>query len=281
MQFIQTRNFPQQQGKLKLHAWRTLCSSTLLLSSLLLAPLAIANNTNSTTATKTSSNSTGLKAHLEKQGYNFVKQIDAPQGMQGWAGFKDEYPSTVFISNDQKYYLVGDLFNAQDQNLTEAAIEQHVKSAVLDQIWNSLQQSTWIKDGADDAARIVYVFNDVNCPYCHTFWQQARPWVESGKVQLRHIMVGVIRPSSKAQAASILNAPNRDELFKQYNQSSGKMKIKEMAKLPQALSDQLDHNAQLMEKYGFYATPALVWKDAKGQIKSQQGAPKDLKAVFE
>ncbi|TCM60268.1 thiol:disulfide interchange protein DsbC [Acinetobacter calcoaceticus] len=226
-------------------------------------------------------NADTIKQNLQQQGYSFVKQIDAPEGLIGWTGHKDEYPSTVFISKDQKYYIVGDLFDANNKNLTEQAIETHVKGAVLEQIWKSLEQATWIQDGQANAPKIIYVFSDVNCPYCYTFWKQARPWVDSGKVQLRHIMVGVIRPSSKAQAATILNTPDRAEVFKQYNLAGGKSKVKEMANIPKALEAQLDHNAELMDKYGFYATPAIVWQNAKGEIESQQGAPKDLKKIFD
>lgn len=222
-----------------------------------------------------------LKQQLEKQGYNFVKQIDAPEGLIGWSGYKDEYPSTVFISKDQKYYIVGDLFDAKNKNLTEEAINTHVKGAVLEQIWKSLEQTTWIQDGKKDAAKIVYVFTDVNCPYCHTFWQKARPWVDSGKVQFRHIMVGVIRENSKGQAATILASSNPEEAFKQFNLANGKNQIKDMASIPQALSDKLNHNAETMEKYGFYATPAIVWKNAKGEIESQQGMPKDLNVILD
>lgn len=221
-----------------------------------------------------------LKNKLEKEGYHFVQKIDAPDGLDGWTGYKDEYPSTLFISKDQKHYIVGDLFDASGKNLTEQAIDTHVKGAVLDEIWKSLEKSTWIQDGDTNAKKIVYVFNDPNCPYCHTFWQHARPFVASGQVQLRHIMVGVIRPSSKGQAATILNSANPAEIFKQYNLSNGKNKLVEMKNIPKTLADQLDANTQLMDKYGFYATPAMVWKDASGEIQSQQGAPKDIQKLF-
>lgn len=221
-----------------------------------------------------------IKNKLSKEGYTFVKQIDAPEGLVGWTGYKDEYPSTVFISKDQKHYIVGDLFDASGKNLTEKAIDTHVKSAVLDEIWKSLEKSAWIQDGSPKAEKIIYVFNDPNCPYCHTFWKQARPFVDSGKVQLRHIMVGVIRPSSKGQAATILNSSNPADIFKQYNLSEGKNKLVEMKNIPKNISEQLDHNNQLMDKYGFYATPAIVWRNAKGEIQSQQGAPKDLNKLL-
>jgi len=121
---------------------------------------------------------TTLKQKLEQQGYNFVKQIDAPEGLEGWSGYKDEYPSTIFLSKDQNYYIVGNLFDANNHNLSEVAINTHVKSVVLDEIWKSLENSTWIQDGKTDAAKIVYVFSDVNCPYCHSFWQQAQPDIQ-------------------------------------------------------------------------------------------------------
>lgn len=222
-----------------------------------------------------------IKKNLEQQGYNFIQQIDAPEGLIGWSGHKEGYPSTVFISKDQKYYIVGDLFNAQNENLSETAINKHVKTAVMDEIWKSLAQSTWIQDGKPDAAKIVYVFTDVNCPYCHTFWKQARPWVDSGKVQLRHIMVGVIRENSLAQAATVLSATDPAALFKKFNQSNGKDPIQAMQNIPPALRQKLEANAALMDKYEFYATPAVVWRNTNGDIESEQGAPKDLKRIFE
>lgn len=59
-----------------------------------------------------------------------------------------------------------------------------------------MEKASWILDGKKDAPVIVYVFADPFCPYCKQFWQQARPWVESGNVQLRTLLVGVIKPES-------------------------------------------------------------------------------------
>ena len=36
-----------------------------------------------------------IKQHIEKQGFVFVKQIPAPQGMTGWVGHEDQYSNTV------------------------------------------------------------------------------------------------------------------------------------------------------------------------------------------
>ncbi|HDS1307584.1 TPA: hypothetical protein QEK28_004519, partial [Stenotrophomonas maltophilia] len=67
-----------------------------------------------------------IKQQLEKEGFSFVKQIEAPAQMTGWAGHMQQNPATVFISNDQKYYIIGDLHNAKGDNLTVDALNKHV-----------------------------------------------------------------------------------------------------------------------------------------------------------
>ena len=53
-----------------------------------------------------------IKQNIEQQGFVFVKQIPAPQGMTGWVGHEDQYSNTVFISNDDKYYMSNKLVSA-------------------------------------------------------------------------------------------------------------------------------------------------------------------------
>lgn len=224
---------------------------------------------------------TPLQQQIAKEGFEFVKEIPAPANMTGWAGHKEQYPATVFISNDQKYYIVGDLYNAKGENLSVDALNTHVKDAVLDDVWKSLEKSTYIQDGKKDAPRIIYVFSDPNCPYCHQFWQKARPWVESGKVQLRHIQVAVIRKESRGQVATLLTSKNPEQIFSQLNLKSGDQSLKPMQNIPTEIAAKIDANQELMDKYGFFATPAVIWKSQQGEFKSTQGMPKDLKEVFE
>ena len=41
------------------------------------------------------------------------------------------------------------------------------------------------------------------------------------------------------------------------------------------------YEERMAEKYGFFSTPSIVWRDSKGTFKSAQGMPKDLKEIFE
>lgn len=222
-----------------------------------------------------------IKKQIEKEGFVFVKQIPAPTGMTGWVGHQDQYSNTVFISNDQKYYIKGEMYDAQGNNLSNALIEQHMKKAVLDDVWKTLESSTWIQDGQKNAPRIIYVFSDPNCPYCYKFWQAARPWVKEGKVQLRHIQVGVIRDESRAQAAALLMSKNPEAEFLELNSNKGKKSLKKVEKIPADIAKKIDFNQSLMGKYGFFSTPSMVWKDSKGEFKSAQGMSVDLKEIFE
>jgi len=200
-----------------------------------------------------------IKQQLEKEGFSFVKQIEAPAQMTGWAGHMQQ----------------------KGDNVTVDALNKHVKQSVLDDVWKSLGKSAYIQDGNVNAPRIVYVFSDPNCPYCHMFWEKARPYVKSGKVQLRHIQVAVIRPESRGQAATLLAATNPAKVFEEFNTAKGKHKLKEMKQIPANIAQKIESNEEMMTKYGFYATPAMIWKNSKGQMETASGLPKDLKGIFE
>ncbi|CAM5602480.1 hypothetical protein SSTU70S_03334 [Stutzerimonas stutzeri] len=53
------------------------------------------------------------------------------------------------------------------------------------------------------------------------FWKQARPWVESGKVQLRHIMVGMLRADSAGKSAALLSASKPEAALNEH-EAAGK-----------------------------------------------------------
>lgn len=233
------------------------------------------------TKSQSTPEATGSRAYIEQQGFTFVKEIPAPEGMTGWVGHTGQTPASVFISKDDKFYIIGDLYDTQGNNLSEKQLETHVKPAVLDEVWKTLERSTWIQDGKTDASKIVYVFSDPNCPYCQKLWEMARPWVESGKVQLRHIQVAVIREESRGQIATLLSSANPEENFTKMNLNKGEQKLKVMQNIPKEIDDKINANQELMEQYGFYATPSMVWRDAKGDFQSSQGLNRDLKEIFE
>src|SRR5699024_5930279 len=114
-------------------------------------------------------------------------------------------------------------------------------------------------DGKKDAPVIVYVFADPFCPYCKQFWKQTRPWVESGKVQLRTLLVGVIKPESPATAAAILASKDPASTWSKYESSEGKLQLNVTANITSEQMKTLKDNEKLMDDLGANVTPAIYY----------------------
>src|SRR3546814_14976040 len=108
--------------------------------------------------------------------------------------------------------------------------------------WAQLEASECIADVKADAPRVIYTFSDPNCPFCNTFSSAARPWVDSGKVQLRHIMVGVIRPDSATKVANTLTASPPPEALRRHETSYSPSVITPPASVPATVRDILEPN---------------------------------------
>ena len=161
---------------------------------------------------------------------------------------------------------------------------------------DELQQTHWIADGRDDAPRKVYVFLDANCVYCTKFWADARPWVDSGKVQLRYLMVGVIAPTSPGKAATLLADPDPAKRLAAFERSHAfgvarmmqggphaSMEDANLAPTPvsEDVSRYLEANKGFMTTLGLRGTPGIVFRGLDGQLVAIGGIPSaGLESIF-
>ena len=226
---------------------------------------------------------------LEKQGVTIVGTFPAPGGLTAWAGYIGQRPLSLFVTPDGKHVIAGTLLDAQGEEVAEAALEKTVRGAMTAVAWSKLESSHWIEDGKKDAPRTVYVFTDPNCPYCNKFWADARPWVDSGKVVLRHVMVGILTPTSAGKAAALLAAKDPAAALSAYERghmeqngksiASGRVRpladagLKPLEDIPADIERKLTANHRLMASLGLQATPAMVWRDANGAVQMRTGAP--------
>ena len=157
--------------------------------------------------------------------------------------------------------------------------------------WAELDHAGWIADGRDDAPRKVYVFTDANCPYCTRFWSDARPWVDSGQVQLRHLLVAVIAPSSAGKAATLMLDPDPAKRLADYERAHAFSVARMMAggprhpladaslpvrtPLPEAVARTLIAHDQLMQRLSLSGTPGLVFLAPDGMLTARVGVPPD------
>jgi thiol:disulfide interchange protein DsbG len=235
---------------------------------------------------------------LERQGLHVTGTFKSESGLKAYAGVVDGHPVALYLTSDGKFVMAGTLLDANGNVLDREAMAGAAAQPLGAADWRRLEESGWIADGKPTAPRVVYVYTDPNCPFCAKLWADARPWVDSGKVQLRHIIVGILTPTSRAKAAALLSAKDPREALRAYEASHAPAVAKAMAAggRPHALDDEgleplgdvpaaaaarLDANARLMASFGLQATPGVVWKDAAGVIHKSAGVPDaDLPRIF-
>ncbi len=210
---------------------------------------------------------------LQKQGLEILGEFDAPGGLRGFAGAAGQQPGAVYLTPDGKHAVVGTLLDAKGNDVSAPVLQRMVVEPLSKRTWSQLEKSAWVADGRADAPRIVYAFMDPNCPYCHRFWKAARRWVDTGKVQLRHILVGVIREDSAHKAAVILSAASPSEAFTLNEQRQAQGGIAALAVIPEALRARLDANERLMMDLGVHGTPGVAYRDEAGLVQVVSGPP--------
>lgn len=212
---------------------------------------------------------------LTERGLEVVGTFAAPGGLTGYAGTVQGQPIAVYLTSDGKHVVVGNLLDEQGKDLTSAPLDKLVNGPRNEAAWKKLPESSWVPDGKEDAPRIVYVFDDPECPYCHKFWKEARPWVDAGKVQIRHVMVGIITRNSPDEAAVILASKDPAALLAKHEQNyrgEGKNQL-DASKVPQSAHDKVQANGELMQELGLSATPAIFYQNPDGSIGQLSGAP--------
>ena len=210
---------------------------------------------------------------LEAKGLEVVGTFDAPGGLTGYAGILQQQPLAVYVTSDGKQAIIGSMVDAKGVDLTREPVTRLVSKPISDKTLKLLEQSAWIAAGANTAPRVVYTFTDPNCPYCNKFWNDAQPWIKAGKVQVRHVIVGILGPTSPGKAAALLSAPNPQAALALHEQQHRSGGIKPLAQIPVNVRTQLEANQELMQQLGFPATPATLYKDADGNIQTVMGAP--------
>ncbi|MCW8157200.1 thiol:disulfide interchange protein DsbG [Stutzerimonas stutzeri] len=211
---------------------------------------------------------------VEARGAEVVGRFEAPGGLQGYAARYNGQGMALYLTPDGEHVLIGSLLDAKGEDQTRGQLEKLVYEPLGKEMWTRMQDSSWIADGKADAPRIVYMFSDPNCPYCNMFWKQARPWVEAGKVQVRHIMVGMLRADSAGKSAALLSAKDPQAALNEHEAAGKASKLKALDKIPAELEEQLTNNLMLMSELGAQATPAIFYLDDNDRLQQHQGAPR-------
>ena len=128
--------------------------------------------------------------------------------------------------------------------------------------------------GAEDPERVVYAFTDPNCPYCQGLWLALEPYLDDG-VQVRHVMVGILRESSQPKAAAVLGADDPAAALQRHADHFQDGGIEAAAEPAAGPMQQVQANNQLMRELGLRGTPALYYRTGDGDVRRAEGLPGD------
>jgi thiol:disulfide interchange protein DsbG len=146
----------------------------------------------------------------------------------------------------------------------------------LPALFAALEKADAVVEGSASPKRILYIFFDANCWYCHLTWKALQPYEKAG-LQVRWVPVAYQKDSSTTKAAAIMQAKDRVRALREnelgYKPGSYDGGIAP-AKPTKALEAQLEANFELMDRFGVSGTPGLVWKDGKGRVQVKTGMPR-------
>lgn len=218
---------------------------------------------------------------LEANGVSIVEEFPAGDGLRGFAAVAGQQPIGVYVTSGGDA-IVGTRIDRNGNERDAMRLQKLVAGPLGDRMLSKLESSEWVLDGSASAPRVIYTFSDPNCPFCNRLWQAARPWVDAGKVQLRHVMVGVIREDSAGKVATILGADDPGAMLTQNERRFAQGGVSAASSVPASVRRALESNHLLMMELGFHGTPALVFRDADGTVQRRGGMPQgdDLNVVM-
>ncbi len=145
----------------------------------------------------------------------------------------------------------------------------------LPALFSTLEKTDAVTEGATSPTRILYVFFDANCWYCHLTWKALQAYEKAG-LQVRWVPVAYQKESSTGRAAAIMQARDRVAAMREnetgYRAESYDGGIAPV-KASKALEAQLEASFELMDRFGVSGTPGLVWRDEKGKVRVRIGMP--------
>ncbi|MGQ7241975.1 thiol:disulfide interchange protein DsbG [Salinicola sp. V024] len=206
---------------------------------------------------------------LEQQGLTIHGEFDAPGGLRGYGASIRGQSVAAYLTPDGEHAVVGTLIDAQGRDVSAEPLEQLVDGPKNAELWKAMADHHWVREGDTDASRVLYTFSDPNCPYCRKFWQDAQPWVENGDVQIRHLMVGILKADSPEKAAAILAADDPSAAIAEHYRTGAMPDSEGTDQSEQWVAD----NTQVMRDAQLYATPVIFYQDDDGEVHKVMGAP--------
>lgn len=232
------------------------------------------------------------------------------EGMNGWALIRKGKPEFFYENRDRTAMVMGLLFNGEGEMITMGqltslnrrvgddmyastggSLKQHKEAQMAQssstaapvvtppvvreltqaqRMYTDLIASNWItmnETGKHD----VFAFVDPDCPHCKQMIREMAPAFKKDQIKLRVIPIG-IADAGQRKAAVLLSSANPSDILTKYANGD-----ETVLTVPQNVNTKaVEKNKQTLLKWGFDATPIVVYRTLKGEIRVVRGRPYDL-----
>ena len=134
-----------------------------------------------------------------------------------------------------------------------------------------LSRATYIQESAVKTERVVYVFIDPECPYCHELWSAIHSLPAS--VQVRYLMVAVISKASRGKAAALLESQGRAAALRKHESGIRNGGIRALQEIAPEIRESIVLNNLFLDALKIPGTPGIVYTDAGGAVRVSSGVP--------
>lgn len=220
--------------------------------------------------------------------------FEGPDGMVGVVIAPANAPSgekaVVWMTPEGSMILLGTAFNETGENLNVTLGQEHMgkagsnedssKTAELLSRAASSESGSFVQG---KSGPIVTAIVDLNCSHCNTFFTNAQPLIDSGKMRVRYVLAGFLTQTSGPKAAAILGA--KDKVAAMKKAEADYAKNGQQGKAPTFKPEfeaVVKANNEILRDTGEPATPYLFYCEKQTQkVVGQAGAPEDLESFLE
>lgn len=271
--------------------------SLALALGLALAGCTGSDTSNSATGTKQEKSSVSQLERAKKlvtgasQGQAQADSVfEGPEGMVGVVITPANAPggekAVVWMSPEGSMIFLGAAFNEAGENLNVTLGQEHMGKAGGSQSADLLNRVVFGESGSfvqGKSGPIVTVIVDLNCSHCNTFFSNAQPLIDSGKLRVRYVLAGFLTQTSGPKAAAVLGAKDKVAALKKAEADYAKNGQRGPAPtFKPEFEDLVKANNDILRDTGEPATPYVFYCDKQTQeVVGQAGAPEDLESFLE
>ena len=203
--------------------------------------------------------------------------FDGPYNLLGVVVQQENHQERLLYSDKSGHYLFwGTLVNEKGKARTVSDQQTYLHKLPEKNILQAAKMAHWFEQGDPEAPHRLYVIADPNCRACHYFYQSILPYIHSGQVVVRWILVAFVKPSSLGRAAAIVSADNPAKAFaeneRRFNRVSEVGGVSPLTTISDETKHMLTENLAFIHRYGIHSTPILLFRQWDQTVRVLQGA---------